>query len=89
MSSIGPYLLDTHVWLWYVAGSERLPARLRAAIDATSGHLWFSPISAWEIVMLHARGRIELTGGPRSWVETALARFPLQEATSSSRVSYR
>jgi len=25
-----PFLLDTHIWLWHVGGSERLPVALRA-----------------------------------------------------------
>jgi len=84
-----PYLLDTHIWLWYVAGSDRLPATIRVVMDAAIGQLWISPISAWELGMLHARGRIELQGGPRRWIETASRRFPLQEASLTMDVALR
>jgi PIN domain nuclease of toxin-antitoxin system len=84
-----PYLLDTHAWVWYVAGSDRLPPGLRTAIDTAVGQLWYSPISAWEIAMLHARGRIDLAGGPRAWLETSLARFPLEEASLTREVALR
>jgi PIN domain nuclease of toxin-antitoxin system len=77
------------VWIWYVIGSERLPAGLRTAIDVALGALWFSPISAWEIAMLHVRGRIELNGGPRVWLETALARCPMEEAALTREVAIR
>lgn len=39
--------------------------------------------------MLAARGRIELTGGPRRWVEQAQVRFPLAEAALTSEVALR
>lgn len=84
-----PYLLDTHIWIWHVSGSERLPATLRTALDEAAGQLWLSPISVWEVGMLAARGRIELTGGPRRWVEQAQVRFPLAEAALTSEVALR
>ena len=84
-----PYLLDTHIWIWYVGGSERLPPTLRGALDAAVGALWLSPISVWEIGMLHARGRIELQGGTRAWVEQAWLRFPLSEASLTREVAMR
>ena len=77
------------MWLWHVGGSDRLPAGLQAAIDAAIGHLWYSPISVWEIGMLHARGRVSLEGGPRAWLEKALARFPLEEAALTREVALR
>ena len=84
-----PYLLDTHVWLWYVTGSGRLAPTLLTAIDGAVGHLWISPMSVWEIGMLHVRGRIDLQGGPRRWVDAAMRGFPLQEATLTSDVALR
>jgi PIN domain nuclease of toxin-antitoxin system len=72
-----------------VAGSERLSAAARSTIELAVGRLWYSPISVWEIGMLHARGRVELQGGPRSWVDTALGRFPLQEASLTRQVALR
>ncbi|CAN5548788.1 type II toxin-antitoxin system VapC family toxin [soil metagenome] len=83
------YLLDTHIWLWYVVGSDRLPATLRTTIDASIGHLWISPISVWELGMLHTRGRIELKEGPRRWLDSALSRFPLKEASLTTEVALR
>ncbi len=77
------------MWLWHVGGSDRLSPGLRTAIDAAVGRLWYSPISVWEIGMLHTRGRIRLEGGPRAWLETALARFPLEEATLTREVALR
>lgn len=82
-----PYLLDTHIWVWYLTGSERLPAPVRTAVDEAHGELWLSAISVWEVAMLHERGRLELEGGPRRWVEQALARFPLTEAPVTREIA--
>jgi PIN domain nuclease of toxin-antitoxin system len=82
-----PYLLDTHVWIWYLLGSERLPAGVRRAIDRSASELWLSPISIWELGMLHARGRIEVQGGPRAWYLEAQRRLPLREAALTSEAA--
>lgn len=66
-----------------------MPPMLRGALDAAVGALWLSPISVWEIGMLHARGRIELQGGTRAWVEQAWLRFPLSEASLTREVAMR
>ena len=84
-----PYLLDTHVWLWYMAGSDRLPTTLRTEIDKAVGELSISPISVWELGMLHARGRIDLKGGTRLWIAMARQRFPIEEASLTSEVAVR
>lgn len=75
-----PYLLDTHVWFWYLTASSRLPSGLRAALDAAPGERWLSPISIWELGLLEEGGRVRLVGGLRSWVQEALRRLPLREA---------
>ncbi len=82
-----PYLLDTHVWFWYLTGSPRLPPGLRQAIDEALGELWLSPISVWELGMLDARGRVRLSPSFRSWVEEALQRLPMEEASLTHEVA--
>lgn len=84
-----PYLLDTHIWLWYLLGSDRLPRTLGEEIDRAAGQVWLSPMSIWEAGMLHTRGRLELDGGPRRWVETALRGFPVEEAALTGQVAIR
>lgn len=39
--------------------------------------------------MLHVRGRVRLEGGPRAWLDTALQRFPLEEAALTREVALR
>jgi PIN domain nuclease of toxin-antitoxin system len=68
-------LLDTHVWLWAVAGGLQLSAEARAAIGMAVGRggLRISAISLWEIALLASRGRIVLSKPASLWLEEALA----------------
>lgn len=62
-------LLDTCALIWLVNGDEMSAASL-AAIDqayADGDDLRYSPISAWEVGMLVARGRLMLTRPVPAW----------------------
>ena len=71
-------LLDTHVWVWYVEDeakqfSRRIPALVEAAVQR--GDIVISAISVWEIALLEAARRLDLSVDVRAWVARALA-FP-------------
>lgn len=51
-------LLDTHIWLWYLLGDERLSTNLQTLIAEETTELWLSPISIWEMLILAEKGRI-------------------------------
>ena len=84
-------LLDTHVWLWSHTEPERLTKRVTAAVTDRANELWLSPISIWEFLLLAQRGRVRLQAGldPRDWVEAALSRVPMHEATLTREVALR
>ena len=66
-------VLDTHVLIWWVNGDERLSARARKAIEKEmtgDGQILVSAISAWEIAMLVAKGRLALTMDIDDWLAT-------------------
>lgn len=50
-------LLDTHVALWAITDSPRLPDRARSLILADTTVVWVSAASIWEIAIKHALGR--------------------------------
>lgn len=54
-------LLDTHAFLWWVADDPRLSPRARRAIADQRTRVLFSVVSAWEIEMKAAAGRLALT----------------------------
>ena len=65
-------LLDTHVWVWLVSDPDRLSSTSLDAIDGAEA-LAISAVSAWEVGMLIARGRIEVDREPRVWIRQAVA----------------
>jgi PIN domain nuclease of toxin-antitoxin system len=50
-------LLDTHVALWAIIDSPKLPSRARELIQATNTTVWISAATVWEIAIKHALGR--------------------------------
>jgi PIN domain nuclease of toxin-antitoxin system len=63
--------LDTHALVWWVAEPNRIPSKALRLIDATvktSEPIAVSSISVWEIAMLVARGRLQLTIDVESWM---------------------
>lgn len=68
-------LLDTHVWLWWLLGSDRLPDTERAALDrlASRGGLCLAAVSLWEAQMLHAKRRLVLDRSLEAWLREAAA----------------
>lgn len=63
-------LLDTHAWVWWVSDPDRLSGdALRAIEEAREARtLLVSSISAWEVAVLAARGRMKLTLDVADWV---------------------
>lgn len=51
-------LLDTHAFLWWLAGDERLPSRLREAIADEGNAIFISAASVWEIATKHRIGKL-------------------------------
>ena len=67
-------LLDTHVFLWWLADDRRLDSEEREAIRNPENDVYLSAASVWEIVIKQALGRLR-TPEPAS---TAALRLGLQ-----------
>ena len=50
-------LLDTHVALWAITDSPKLPQKAREQIQSPKTIVWISAASVWEIAIKHALGR--------------------------------
>ncbi|MDD5295546.1 MAG: type II toxin-antitoxin system VapC family toxin [Rhodocyclaceae bacterium] len=71
-----PLLLDTHAWLWLMAGeAQRFKPEVLVRIEAAGKRrsLCVAAISVWEVAMLEAKGRIVLGMPCDTWVEQALS----------------
>lgn len=65
-------VLDTHTLIWWVTGDASLSKKARTAIERekSGGAIIISSISAWEISMLVAHGRLVLSMDVSSWLAT-------------------
>ena len=83
--------LDTHAWVWWVAGDSRLSENAGAEIDVAmgTGSLYVSSISAWEVTMLVRRGRLELTMPVGDWIARSEALGFLKFVPVDNRIAVR
>ncbi len=83
--------LDTHAWVWWVAGDPRLSDAARDEIEIAmgTGSLVVSSISAWEVAMLVRRGRLELTMPVEDWVARSEALPFLRFVPVDTRIALR
>ena len=82
-------ILDTHVWVWLVAGDVTLAPEARDAIEqaAADGAVLVPAIAVWEVAMLESRGRLVLGKPVLQWVEDALSAPGLDLAPFSPDVA--
>ena len=66
-------LLDTHIWLWTLSDPKRLGRRVLQQLKDEANELWLSPISTYEALTLHYKGRFEIDGNLTEWLARATA----------------
>ena len=62
-------LLDTHIFLWYITGDQRLSKRFRNAIE-NADVVFVSVVSIWETLIKHTLGKLPLPEAPYPWLST-------------------
>jgi len=82
-------LLDTHIWIWMLLGSDDLPEGIRQLLEDPDHEMFLSPISVWEALILADKGRLELDQDPILWIQKALAASPVREAALNWDVAVR
>jgi PIN domain nuclease of toxin-antitoxin system len=80
-------LLDTHIWLWILLTPERLSDRVKKEIEDSKNELWLSPISIWELLMLHEKRRVLPGEEIEAWISRAMRALPLREAALTFEVA--
>ena len=63
-------LLDTHVWVWWLADPDQLSQAARTAVahSLSAGKIGISSFSAWELALLVQRNRLELSIDLSEWI---------------------
>lgn len=54
------YLIDTHIFLWFLEGDQRLSKRVRGLIADNDNEIWISIASLWEITIKTSIGKLTL-----------------------------
>lgn len=61
-------LLDTHIFLWYISGDERLPERFQTEIRLQENEVYLSVVSLWEIIVKYQLGKLQLPHSPETYI---------------------
>jgi PIN domain nuclease of toxin-antitoxin system len=74
---VTPLLLDTCAAIWLALNDSMSPTALRALDQSAAENVpvFVSPMTAWEIGLLNARGRLALSLTPQAWF-SALLKVP-------------
>jgi PIN domain nuclease of toxin-antitoxin system len=83
------FLLDTCTLLWLVSDQAQLSSPARDAIAGGAGKLFVSAISAFEIGVKHARGKLVLPSPPAVWFPRALRLHGIRRVVITPRVALR
>jgi PIN domain nuclease of toxin-antitoxin system len=66
-------LLDTHVFLWWVAADPRLSRRARTAIARGENEVYLSAASGWEMAIKAGLGRLQVADDLERFVPEQMA----------------
>lgn len=67
------FLLDTHIFLWWLTDAPQLPPYIRKTIGAGNADLFLSAASCWEIAIKAQLGRIDLPDKPGIFISHQMA----------------
>lgn len=68
-------LLDTHIWIWYAIGDEKITKTIRKTINTAiqKNEIYIAAISLWEISMLESKKCIIFEMPCLEWINKAIA----------------
>ena len=71
-------LLDTEIWLWSLTTPERMSDGARDALEDAANELCLSAVSAWEISIKAALGKLALPDAPARYIPSRMAQMGVQ-----------
>ena len=54
------YLIDTHILIWWLEGSEKLSTKVRDVLKNGENTIYFSSGAIWEMVIKQSLGRLDM-----------------------------
>jgi PIN domain nuclease of toxin-antitoxin system len=84
-------LLDTHVWIWWVSSPDLLSPQARTLIGKSvmDKKIYISSMSAWEVAMLVAKGRLQLTMEVGDWIRASEALPFIQFVPVTNAIAFK
>ncbi len=61
-------LLDTHIFLWFISGSNQLSAIFRNSIQNPNNTVYLSVVSLWECIIKYQLGKLPLPESPEIYL---------------------
>ncbi|UCF96026.1 MAG: type II toxin-antitoxin system VapC family toxin [Spirochaetaceae bacterium] len=80
-------LLDTCTFLWLILDTEDLTERVRDLFVDPDNEVFLSVVSAWEIAVKYAIGRLDLPGEPRLYIPEQRERHRVQSLSLDEQSS--
>lgn len=80
-------LLDTATFLWTITDAPELSSRARELVVDPENDVYLSAVSAWEIAVKHALGRLDLPDSPDRFLpeqrkQQGIEELPLDEESA-------
>ena len=66
------FLLDTHVFLWWIMDAPMISDRVRRIMTEGTSDLFWSSASSWEVSIKYAIGKLPLPDKPEVFIPMAL-----------------
>jgi PIN domain nuclease of toxin-antitoxin system len=66
------YLLDTHVFLWWITDSPRIPENIRKVIEDKNSELFLSAASIWEMMIKSKLNKLQLPDNQQEFIREQL-----------------
>ena len=61
-------LLDTHIFLWYIANDKRLAPAWSQTIRDLDNEVYLSVVSLWEAIIKYGTGKLPLPEAPQTYI---------------------
>ncbi|MBD3315311.1 MAG: PIN domain-containing protein [Chitinivibrionales bacterium] len=72
------FLLDTHVFIWWIIDNPRLPEKVRTIMRSRENELYLSAASSWELIIKAQLGKIQLPEDAESFILNELRQNAIQ-----------
>lgn len=70
-------LLDTHIFLWFISGDNRLSVSFRDAVRNRDNDVYLRVVSIWEAIIKYQLGKLPLPESPEIYLSSQRTRHSI------------